>query len=159
MLVTVSIHLFWDKPSNIQYTLLPYSQTKLYIVKFIQFKYNNFKTRWYLNKTYSTNIMINKSMIQKTIILSLFITLLSCSNSNSKIWDRYHRINSEKSKKLSESHSKYFELNDNTDTNFVITPYGIKHKKHLWFDYYNTRVALLLENNSKLRTCNRIIFS
>ncbi len=75
--------------------------------------------------------MIKILMIQRIILLCIFVTLVGCNNGNQDIWDRYHSINSKKNKKLSETHSRYFELNDNTDTNFVATPYGIHPKKNM----------------------------
>ena len=75
--------------------------------------------------------MIKILTIQKITLLCFFMTLVGCNNSNSKMWERYHKINSEKSKRLSKSHDKYFELNDNTDSNFIITSHGIKPKKQM----------------------------
>jgi cbb3-type cytochrome oxidase subunit 3 len=75
--------------------------------------------------------MAMKSTIQKLMLLYIFIILIGCSDKSQKKWDRFHKVYSRKETKLERTHSKYFELNDNTDSNFVITPYGIQHSKHL----------------------------
>ncbi|MFT4693407.1 MAG: hypothetical protein ACI8TE_000296 [Francisella sp.] len=63
--------------------------------------------------------MTKQTFFKKIMIFSIFITLIGCSSSNSEVWDRYNRLNNGTTPKSSKLHSRYFDINDKTDSNFI----------------------------------------
>ena len=72
--------------------------------------------------------MTKQTFLKKIIVFSIFITLVGCSSSNSEVWDRYHRLNNRTTPKSSKLHSRYFDINDKTDSNFVYSSSEAKFK-------------------------------
>ena len=62
--------------------------------------------------------MLKSFFIQKTIALCTVALLASCTT-NSKIWDRYDKLNNGTTPNSSRLHSKYFDMNDKTGSNFT----------------------------------------
>ena len=64
--------------------------------------------------------MQKQIIFPKIAILGIILLLASCSSSNSKVWDRYHKLNDIATTPTSSRlHNKYFEMNDNTDSHFT----------------------------------------
>ena len=59
-----------------------------------------------------------KAILQKVVAFSIVLALASCST-DSESWKKFHRLNDGTTPKSSKLHSKYFEMNDNTDSNFT----------------------------------------
>ena len=64
--------------------------------------------------------MQKQIIFTKIATLGIILLLASCSSNNSKVWDRYHKLNDVTTTPTSSRlHDKYFKMNDNKDSHFT----------------------------------------